>query len=166
MDINKIILPHLPPGPAGSTGATGPAGLGLTNYLYTFDTTNQSVAVGSNVTFNTNGPIIGTALTHIAGTGNIIINTLGTYLAEFQLMATRENQFSFELNGTPISGGRYGTGSPHALNQGIVAFTVTAIPSTLTLVNNISSSGTITLSNTDGGSLTAVSASISIFQVA
>ncbi|PFB92213.1 hypothetical protein CN296_28415 [Bacillus cereus] len=121
--------------------------------------------MGGNVTFNTNGPIVGTALTHITGTGNIIINTIGTYVAEFQLEAARENQFSFALNGTPIPGGRFGTGSPHSINKGTVAFTVTAVPSTLTLINNISSAGTITLSNNDGGSLTSVSASISIFQV-
>ncbi|MES5921868.1 hypothetical protein QCI44_28540 [Bacillus cereus group sp. RP37] len=121
--------------------------------------------MGGNVTFNTNGPIIGTALTHITGTGNIIINTIGTYVAGFQLEAARENQFSFALNGTPIPGGRFGTGSPHSINQGTVAFTVAAVPSTLTLINNISSAGTITLSNNDGGSLTSVSASISIFQV-
>ncbi|PDY20782.1 collagen-like triple helix repeat-containing protein [Bacillus cereus] len=155
-------------GPTGSTGSTGPTGaasVGLTNYLYVFDTTNQSIAVGSSVTFNTNGPITGTALSHITGTGNIIINTLGTYVAEFQLQASRENQFSLQLNGTPISGGRFGTGSPHTINQGTAAFTVTVVPSTLTLINNTSSAGTITLSNSDGGSLTNVSASISIFQV-
>ncbi|MFK4354564.1 hypothetical protein ABH964_003911 [Bacillus sp. RC92] len=186
LNISKIILPHFPTGPTGntgitgstgstgitgstgptgSTGITGSTGLGLTNYLYTFDTTNQSVAVGGNVTFNTNGPIVGTALTHIAGTGNIIINTLGIYVAEFQLASSRENQFSLELNGTPIAGGRYGTGAPHTLNQGTAAFIVTVVPSTLTLINNISSAGTITLSNNEGGSLTTVSASMSIFQV-
>ncbi|HHY2677443.1 TPA: collagen-like protein, partial [Bacillus toyonensis] len=141
------------------------AGVGLTNYLYVFDTTNQSIVVGGNVTFNTNGPIIGTALTHISSTGNIIINTIGTYVAEFQLVASRENQFSFALNGTPIPGGRYGTGSPHSINQGTVAFTVTVVPSTLTLINSTSSAGTITLSNNDGGSSTTVSVSISIFQI-
>ncbi|WP_136699637.1 collagen-like protein [Bacillus fungorum] len=165
MDINHIILPHYPSGPTGVTGSTGTAGVGLTNYLYAFDTTNQSIVVGGNVTFNTNGPIIGTALTHIASTGNIIINTLGTYVAEFQLESSRENQFSFALNGIPIPGGPFGTGSPHSVNQGTVAFTVTLVPSTLTLINNTSSAGTITLSNSDGGSLTNVSASISIFQV-
>ncbi|EJQ21890.1 TPA: collagen-like protein, partial [Bacillus cereus] len=154
-----------PTGFTGSTGPTGAASVGLTNYLYVFDTTNQSIAVGSSVTFNTNGPITGTALSHITGTGNIIINTLGTYVAEFQLQASRENQFSLELNGTPIPGGRFGTGSPHSINQGTAAFTVTVVPSTLTLINNTSSAGTITLSNSDGGSLTNVSASISIFQV-
>ncbi|MGF1438516.1 collagen-like protein [Bacillus thuringiensis] len=152
-------------GSTGSTGPTGAASVGLTNYLYVFDTTNQSIAVGSSVTFNTNGPITGTALSHITGTGNIIINTLGTYVAEFQLQASRENQFSLELNGTPIPGGRFGTGSPHTINQGTAAFTVTVVPSTLTLINNTSSASTITLSNSDGGSLTNVSASISIFQV-
>ncbi|WP_439650220.1 collagen-like protein [Bacillus tropicus] len=152
-------------GATGSTGTTGAASVGLTNYLYVFDTTNQTIAVGSSVTFNTNGPITGTALSHITGTGNIIINTLGTYVAEFQLQASRENQFSFALNGTPIPGGRFGTGSPHTINQGTAAFTVTVVPSTLTLINNTSSTGTVTLSNNDGGSLTNVSASISIFQV-
>ncbi|PGB03737.1 collagen-like triple helix repeat-containing protein [Bacillus toyonensis] len=155
LGINHIILPH---NPTGHTGPTGTTGVELTNYLYVFDTTNQSIIVGGNVTFNTNGPIIGTSLTHVTGTGNIIINTVGTYVAEFQLEASRENQFSFALNGTPIPGGRFGTGSPHSINQGTVA-------STLTLINNTSSAGTITLSNSDGGSLTTVSASISIFQV-
>ncbi|WP_255302344.1 collagen-like protein, partial [Bacillus cereus] len=152
-------------GPTGPTGPTGVTGLGFTNYLYTYDTTNQLVAVGSAITFNTNGPIIGTAFTHVAGTSNIIINTLGTYVAEFTLTAVQANQFSFELNGIPIPGGRYGTGVNRIQTTGTVAFTVTTVPSTLTLVNNTSTTGTVTLSNTEGGSLTAVSASISIFQI-
>ena len=55
---------------------------------------NQAVAVGSAITFNTNGPITGTAFTHVAGTPNIVINTLGTYVAEFTLTAVQANQFS------------------------------------------------------------------------
>ncbi|WP_235435047.1 hypothetical protein [Bacillus cereus] len=77
-------------------------------------------------------------------------------------MTSRKNQLSLALNGTPIASGRYGTGAPHTLNQGIAAFTITVVPSTLTLINNISSAGTITLSSAEGGSLTTVSASISI----
>ncbi|KIU76448.1 triple helix repeat-containing collagen [Bacillus thuringiensis Sbt003] len=61
-------------------GPTGNNVSGITNYLYTYDTTNQLIAVGSAVSFNTNGPIIGSALTHVAGTTNIIINTIGTYV--------------------------------------------------------------------------------------
>ncbi|MEF8679015.1 UNVERIFIED_CONTAM: hypothetical protein ORM23_02740 [Bacillus cereus] len=104
-------------------------------------------------------------MTHVAGTANIVINTIGTYAAEFSLTATHANQFSFELNGISIPGGRYGTGVDRIQNTGNVAFTVTTVPSILTLVNNTSTIGTVTLSNTEGGSLTAVSASISIFQI-
>ncbi|TKJ01321.1 hypothetical protein FC695_19390 [Bacillus cereus] len=137
----------------------------MTNYLYTYDTTNQLVAVGSAVTFNTNGPIVGTAFTHVAGTANIVINTLGTYVAEFTLTASQQNQFSFALNGIPIPGGRYGTGVNRIQNTGRVAFTVVAVPATLTLINNTSTTGTVTLSNNEGGSLVAVSASVSIFRI-
>ncbi|PFU36465.1 hypothetical protein COK69_03190 [Bacillus cereus] len=125
------------------------------------------MAVGSAVSFNTNGPIIGSALTHVAGTTNIIINTIGTYVADFMLTAIQANQFSLALNGVPIPGGRYGTGINRIQTTGKVAFTVITVPSTLTLINNTSTAGTgnITLSNNEGGALTAVSASLSIFQI-
>lgn len=55
------------------------------------DTTNPLIAVGSAVSFNTNGPIIGSALTHVVGTTSIIINTLGTYVADFTLRAVQAN---------------------------------------------------------------------------
>ncbi|WP_171053861.1 collagen-like protein, partial [Bacillus cereus] len=163
-------------GPTGTTGATGATGItgptgnnvsGITNYLYTYDTTNQLIAVGSAVSFNTNGPKIGSALTHVAGTTNIIINTIGTYVADFTLTAIQANQFSLALNGVPIPGGRYGTGINRIQTTGKVAFTVITVPSTLTLINNTSTAGTgnITLSNNEGGALTTVSASLSIFQI-
>ncbi|HDR4464908.1 TPA: hypothetical protein QCP98_005824 [Bacillus cereus] len=123
------------------------------------------MSVGSAITFNTNGPIIGAALTHIAGTENIIINITGTYVAEFNLTAVQANQFSFSLNGTPIPGGRYGTTVNRIQTTGNVAFTVTTVPSTLTLVNDTSTTGTVTLSNNGGGTLTAVSASISVVRI-
>ncbi|PGR55025.1 hypothetical protein COC49_30485 [Bacillus cereus] len=117
------------------------------------------------MTFSTNGPIIGTGLSHVAGTANIIINTIGTYVAEFILTVSQTNQFSFALNGTPIPGGRYGAGTNHIQNIGRVAFTVTTVPSTLTLINNTSTPANVTLANNEGGSLTVVTASISISQV-
>ncbi|MDA2384109.1 NTTRR-F1 domain [Bacillus cereus] len=155
-------------GITGVTGVTGPTGIGeliLTNYLYTFDTTNQAVTVGNAVVFNTNGPLVGAALTHTVGTANIVINQVGTYVANFTLTAVQANQFSFVLNGVSIPGGRYGTGINHIQTTGSVAFTVTTVPSTLTLVNHTSTTGTVTLSNNEGGNLIGVSASISIFRI-
>ncbi|PHD66461.1 hypothetical protein COF70_32800, partial [Bacillus thuringiensis] len=92
-------------GPTGLPGATGPTGdtsSRTANYLYVYDTTNQLISVGSAVIFNTTGPKTGSALTHVAGTDNIVINMAGTYVAEFNLTAVQANQFSFALNGTPI----------------------------------------------------------------
>ncbi|MDZ4454846.1 collagen-like protein, partial [Bacillus cereus] len=84
-------------GTTGDSRITGPTGnnvSGITNYLYTYDTTNQLIAVGSAVSFNTNGPKIGSALTHVAGTTNIIINTIGTYVADFTLTAIQAKLLS------------------------------------------------------------------------
>ncbi|WP_257144182.1 hypothetical protein [Bacillus cereus] len=149
-----------------SAGATGPTGAsGLTNYLYTYDPTNQSVTVGSAITFNTNGPIVGIALSHVAGTTNFIINTIGTYIAEFTLTTVQANQLSFVLNNAPIPGGRYGTGVNWIQITGRIAFTVTRVPFTLTLVNNTSTTGTVTFSNNEGGTLTAVSAGINVYRI-
>ncbi|MBG0967091.1 hypothetical protein F3I01_29075 [Bacillus sp. SRB1LM] len=100
------------------------------------------MVVGSAVSFNTNGPIIGSALTHVVGTTSLIINTIGTYVADFTLRAVQANQFSLMLNGVPIPGGRYGTGINRIQTTG---------------------TGTIALSNNERGDLTAVSAGLSIF---
>ncbi|WP_155119732.1 MULTISPECIES: hypothetical protein [Bacillus] len=48
---------------------------------------------------------------------------------------------------------------------GRVAFTVVTVPATLTLINNPSTTRTVTLSNNEGGSLTAVSAGISVYLI-
>jgi hypothetical protein len=150
-------------GAIGATGATGATGPNVISSLFVFDTTVQTIPIGGSVSFNTNGPI-SAPFSHVAGTPIITIGATGVYLAQFRFSAQDRNQFSFFLNGSPISGGRYGQQSNNDINSGMVIFNVTTSPSVLTLVNN-SSVGNIVLDPTQGGTLTADSAAITILKL-
>jgi hypothetical protein len=79
------------------------------------------------------------------------------------LNAESPNQFALHLNGSAIPGSRYSAGSdPQShRNTGQAIFTVSTIPSTLTL-NNDTSTGTVTLDPIAGGTVTGTSASVLI----
>jgi len=157
-------------GVTGSTGATGPDGNLYLAYAYVYNTVNQIVAVGSAVTFNSNGPIFGgiidpaNGITHtpIPPSSTISINQTGTYSISFIVSGTTPNQFTLFLNGVAVPSTVYGSGS---LTYGYAIIDVLA-PSSLTLVNNISV-GAVALSAIGGaGPAVGINASIEILQVA
>ncbi|MGL5714773.1 MAG: BclA C-terminal domain-containing protein, partial [Paraclostridium sp.] len=88
-------------GDTGPVGPTGPTGLGGTNYLEAYDTTTPTIASGSNVAFNTNGPISG--ITKTSNT-QITIDNTGVYKIEYTIntdTTTETTNVSLVVDGTP-----------------------------------------------------------------
>ncbi len=73
-------------------------------------------------------------------------------------------QFALFLNNTLVPGSIYGTANTPQLN-GRAIITVTTAPSTLTLRNFISQSGTVTLNTPAGGTQTNSNASVHIIKL-
>jgi hypothetical protein len=85
-------------GPTGPTGPTGSGG-GLSAFGYIFQVDTESIAVGSPVTYNNNGPLKG--ITHTAGTSGIGITISGTYDIIFSLYTIANPQdWGIAVNGT------------------------------------------------------------------
>jgi hypothetical protein len=131
-----------------------------------YNTGSQAVAVGSDVVFDSNGPLLG--IQHTAGNADLTIDNAGTYLLTFQLGVTgASNQFAVYLGGTEVTGSRFGveqTALFNLPNYGQMIFEAEA-GATATLRNNDSSSGTVTLSTGAGGTLTTTNASIVIHRL-
>ena len=145
-------------GPTGQTGATGATGTTLLAYGYVYNTSAQIVPVGTDVTFDTNGPLFG-GITHITPTASIGIPAAGTYSITFFTSGTTPNQFTLFINGIAAPSTVYGSGSTTVGNA------IVSIPglSTLTLRNNISA-GAITLAAT-GGVAVGINASVRILRL-
>jgi len=79
-----------------SRGATG-----LTAFGYVFDnrTPAQSIAVGSDVLFNSNGPL--QLVTHTLGTSSIVVTLAGIYNIEFAIytVGNTTQQWGIAVNG-------------------------------------------------------------------
>lgn len=70
-------------------GATGPAGTVVVNALTATNVTAQTpAAAGDTLTLDTNQTLVGTAVTHTAGSGDIVLTEAGTYLISYHLTAT------------------------------------------------------------------------------
>jgi hypothetical protein len=67
------------------------------------------VPPGGDVTFDTNGPIVG--FTHTPGTAQIIVSSAGTYAVMFSVTGTAAGQFTLFDNSTPIAGSDYSSGT-------------------------------------------------------
>ena len=106
-------------GPTGATGSTGPAGptgpqgatgaAGQPDYAYIYNTGAETVAVESDVTFSTTGPVSG--FTHVPAASTIGVETTGTYLVKFSVTGTQAGQFTLMDNGDVVAGTTYGTGN-------------------------------------------------------
>ncbi|BDC34797.1 hypothetical protein Noda2021_07550 [Candidatus Dependentiae bacterium Noda2021] len=99
-------------GVQGTTGNTGPSAA-ATDYVFSYDTTNQSVAIASsfqNINFSTNQVI--NNWTHSEGSATFTCPTDGTYLVTYRLLANNTSVSAQAstisvralLNGTEISG--------------------------------------------------------------
>ncbi|WP_158594196.1 hypothetical protein [Cohnella faecalis] len=125
---------------------------------------NQSIDIFEAVSFASNGPSFGTAITHAPGTTDIVINTAGTYFIVWRATSQESNQFAIWRGLSPIPESRHSVGMDSVNNAGSFIVDLAAVPVTLTLRNN-SSFTTVVVSESLGGSETSVSASINIFKI-
>lgn len=148
------------PGPQGPQGPAGTSGTAAsTDYAFIYQSTAESVAPQTDVTFDTNGPIFG-AIAHTVGDSVITINTPGNYKVIFSVTAQQANQFALFLNGALVAGTIYGSNDTDQQNTGVAIITV-AGSSTLTLRNYISATSVL-LETLAGGTANNVTASILI----
>jgi hypothetical protein len=152
-------------GPAGATGgagATGPAGTnGLAEYAYIYNVGPETVAVGADISFDTNGAGALTAgIAHTAGSTVINLLTAGTYKVAFSVSGVEPSQMALFLNGSLVPGTVYGSGAGTQQNTGQAIFTVGA--GDVLAVRNYSSAAAVTLQTLAGGTQTNVNASVVI----
>jgi hypothetical protein len=157
-----------PTGPAGQTGATGatgptgPAGPAATvAYAYIYNLAAQTVAIGSDVIFDSNGDLSG--FTHAAGTTQLVAASAGAYLVDFSVTGVEPNQFTLMDNGAPVPGGTYGSGAGTQQNNGQVVLHL-AVGDVLT-VENQGSVAAVTLQSLTGGTQNNVNASLTVEQL-
>ena len=148
-----------PAGPAGVAGSTGPAGpAGSLYYGYIYNTTVQTLAVGDPIFFDSNGVLTG--VTHTPGSANFQIDHSGVYEIYFSVAAAEPNQFAIIVNGVPVMGSIFGSGSVTQQNNGHLIITLFTGDS-ISLIN-YSSSSNVTLSTLAGGTNANVNASLII----
>ena len=144
-------------GPAGATGATGTSGLSEYAYIYNLDA--QVVAIEADISFSSNGIIVGT-ITHAPGTSTIQIGSAGDYAVWFYENGVEPNQFTLFQNGAPVSGSVYGSGAGTQGNNGMVI--ITAAAGDILTVRNHSSASAVTLQTLAGGTQINSNASVLI----
>lgn len=141
--------------PCCATGATGPSGLSEYAYIYNLDA--QVVAIEADVSFSSNGIIVGT-ITHAPGTSTIQIGSAGDYSVWFYSNGVEPNQFTLFQNGAPVSGSIYGSGVGTQGSTGMVI--ITAAAGDILTVRNHSSASAVTLQTLAGGTQINSNASI------
>ena len=75
-------------------------------YGYVYNTTAETVAAGSAVTFASNGALSGN-INHTVGTAEIVVTATGVYLVEFYIDCAAENTFTLYQNGAAVAGSTY-----------------------------------------------------------
>ena len=162
-DFNHHCKPKPPcciTGPTGATGPTRAAGIsGLSEYAYIYNLDAQVVAIEADISFSSNGVIVGT-ITHAPGTSTIQIGSAGDYSIWFYANGVEPNQFTLFQNGAPVSGSVYGSGAGTQGNTGMVI--ITAAAGDILTVRNHSSASAVTLQTLAGGTQINSNASILI----
>ncbi|WP_415841479.1 BclA C-terminal domain-containing protein, partial [Paenibacillus xylanexedens] len=148
-------------GVTGSTGATGTAGQGLSSYAYIFNTSAQTVATETDITFDSNQNL--NNITHTPNTAAIIIGNAGDYAVFFIVAGVQANQFTLYQNGAPVGGSVYGSGAGTQPNPGMVI--ITAAPGDVLTLRNHSSASAVDLQTLAGGTQINANASILIQQL-
>lgn len=131
---------------------------GLSEYAYIYNLSAATIAIEGDITFDTNGVIVG--IVHTAGSSSIIIATAGHYKVAFSVSGVEPNQFAVYQNGAPVAGGIYGSGAGTQQTTGQVL--IAAAAGDVLSLRNHSSAAAVTLQFLAGGTQTNVNASILI----
>ena len=154
-----------PTGATGATGVTGPTGAtgAISDYAYIYNTGAETVAVEGDTTFDTNGPMTA-GFSHVPGSATVTVNSTGVYSIDFSIReSTGAAQFALADNGTVIPSTIFGGGISEVQLSGQAIVSLVA-GDVLTLRNH-TSSGTITLTTSAGGSAVSVDASLEIEKI-
>lgn len=131
-------------------------------YAYIYNTLNQPVAAGDPIAFSHNGAL--SEITHEVGSPDITIESAGIYAVWYTVTGAEANQFTLFRNDNPVPGSTYGTDTTNTGYSGMVIINAAA-GDKLTL-KNFTSTGTVNLNNSAGGTETGVSASVMILKIA
>jgi hypothetical protein len=152
--------PRGPAGANGAQGATGPAGTsGLSEYAYVYNLTPQTVAIGADVTFDSNG-IMTPGITHAPGSTGIALTEAGDYKVTFSVSGSEPNQMALVVNGAPVPGTIYASGAGTQQNSGQAIIAIAA--GDVITVRNHQSSAAVGLASPIGGTESNVNASVVI----
>jgi hypothetical protein len=149
-----------PQGPQGVAGPAGPSG-GVSAFAYIYNIGAQVVPIEAAVAFDANGILLG--ISHAPGQAEMVVDSAGTYQISFALSAVEPNQFGLFVNGAPIAGGVYGSGSGTQQNNGQVMVSLAA-GDVITLVNHTSAAA-VTLQFLAGGVQANVNAAVHILKL-
>jgi hypothetical protein len=151
------------PGATGSRGPTGTAGTagsgGVSQYAYIYNTSVETVAVESDVIFDSNG-LLTSGFTHTVNTTGITVVSAGFYKVTFSVSGTQASQFALFVDGTLVPGTIYGSGAATQQNDGQAIFSIVA-GGQLTLRNHTSNAA-VGLPTIGGGTLANTNASVLI----
>jgi len=132
---------------------------GIKQYAYIYNLGAQTVAIESDVIFDSNA-ILTSGFNYLQNTNQITILNTGTYKVNFSVSGTEPNQFALFLNGSVLSGSIYGSGAGTQQNNGQLIFMATA--GDFVRLRNHSSAAAVTLASYIGGTQANVNASLII----
>jgi len=131
-------------------------------YFYSEGAQGVSVAEGEDIIFENNGIFRG--LMHNSGEKFVTFEADGIYLVLWSVTADQTNQFALVLDSTVITDSSFGMPAGSSQNNGITVLH-TKVGQRVGLRNNTSSTETVTLNNSAGGSMTNVCASMFILKI-
>lgn len=136
-----------PTGPTGATGVTGPTGsAAAAEMLSAYSTPASPASNNTPLVFDQNGPSIGSAITHGAGSSDFAVSEPGVYTAAFHGNAAPASGVNFplaislslQLNGTNVPGAltqhSFHTSSDTATLSFSFPVQVTTAPSTISIM--------------------------------
>ncbi|MGY3272040.1 hypothetical protein ACVWY7_005033, partial [Bacillus sp. TE9106W] len=154
-----------PTGPTGATGPTGPTGpLTVANNATVSNATNVALAGNASVPFVTNNVINGTAITHAAGSTDIVLAPNQTYYAIWNsnansLAAGELRAFALYLNGTQLS-----ASLQSVANAGTNSIIQPAVGGS-TVFNTGAGANVLTLRNALAGATTIAAPSVTVIKL-
>ncbi|MDE5946040.1 MAG: hypothetical protein K2G63_01845 [Oscillospiraceae bacterium] len=131
-------------------------------FAYIYNNTAQTVAVESDVSFNTEGINCG-GITHLNGSSQITVNNTGVYLVWFYVLGSATNQFSIFVNGSSVPGSVYSSAEANTANIGFALVQLRC--GDILSIRNHTSDEAVELAVNAGGSQQNVNASVAIYKI-